>query len=201
MQQTAVVVIGYAVGLIGLIAVKILAPGFYAQKDIRTPVKIAIGVLIATQVANLALVPWLAHAGLALSVSLGACINALALYVGLVRRGVYRREGGWGRFLLRLVIAMIALAVVLWVTQRPIDWTAAAPLWQRAGLLALVVAAGAGCYFDVERHSVKRHLVESHQKMPLTGRQRPRVTPQGPPGASVNAQCTGSPRISLADVA
>lgn len=146
-QQTAVAVIGYAVGLIGLIAVKILAPGFYAQKDIRTPVKIAIGVLIATQVANLALVPWLAHAGLALSVSLGACINALALYVGLVRRGVYRREGGWGRFLLRLVIAMIALAVVLWVTQRPIDWTAAAPLWQRAGLLALVVAAGAGCYF------------------------------------------------------
>ena len=56
-HQTSIAVIGYAVGLIGLIAVKILAPGFYAQKDIRTPVKIAITVLIATQIANLVLVP------------------------------------------------------------------------------------------------------------------------------------------------
>ncbi len=79
-RMTSVAVVGYAVGLIGLIAVKILAPGFYAQKDIRTPVKIAVAVLIATQLANLVLVPLLAHAGLALSVSLGACANALALY-------------------------------------------------------------------------------------------------------------------------
>ena len=57
-NQTAVAVIGYAIGLLGLIGVKILAPGFYAQKDIRTPVKIAVFVLIATQLANLVLVPW-----------------------------------------------------------------------------------------------------------------------------------------------
>ena len=61
-NQTSVAVVGYAVGLIGLIGVKILAPGFYAQKDIRTPVKIAVFVLVATQLANLVLVPWLAHA-------------------------------------------------------------------------------------------------------------------------------------------
>ena len=95
-NQTSVAVVGYAVGLIGLIGVKILAPGFYAQKDIRTPVKIAVFVLIATQLANLALVPWLAHAGLALSVSLGACVNALALFIGLKRRGLYRAQGKWG---------------------------------------------------------------------------------------------------------
>ena len=97
-HQTSIAVIGYAVGLIGLIAVKILAPGFYAQKDIRTPVKIAIAVLIATQIANLVLVPLFAHAGLALSVSLGACANAVALFVGLRRRGVYAARAGWGRF-------------------------------------------------------------------------------------------------------
>ena len=98
-HQTSIAVVGYAVGLIGLIAVKILAPGFYAQKDIRTPVKIAVAVLIATQIANLVLVPLFAHAGLALSVSLGACANALALFVGLKRRGVYAPQAGWGRFL------------------------------------------------------------------------------------------------------
>ncbi len=105
--MTSFAVVGYAVGLIGLIAVKILAPGFYAQKDIRTPVKIAVAVLIATQLANLALVPLFAHAGLAVSVSLGACANALALYVGLKRRGVYAPQAGWGRFLTRLVVALL----------------------------------------------------------------------------------------------
>jgi putative peptidoglycan lipid II flippase len=147
-RQTAIAVVGYAVGLIGLIAVKILAPGFYAQKDIRTPVRIAVVVLVATQLANLVLVPWIAHAGLALSVSLGACANAVALFLGLKRRGVYRPRGQWGGFVLRLVVALAVLAAVLWLVQRPLDWNAlqSAP-WQRAAWLALVIGAGAAAYF------------------------------------------------------
>jgi putative peptidoglycan lipid II flippase len=147
-HQTSMAVVGYAVGLVGLIAVKILAPGFYAQKDIRTPVRIAIVVLVATQAANLVLVPWLAHAGLALSVSLGACANAWALFVGLKRRGVYRPQARWGSFLLRVSIALGVLGVVLWLAQRPLDWSAlAAQPLQRAGWLAMVISAGAGAYF------------------------------------------------------
>ena len=148
--QTATAVIGYAVGLIGLIAVKVLAPGFYAQKDIRTPVKIAVVVLIATQLANLVTVPLFAHAGLALSVSLGACANALALFVGLKRRGVYVPRPGWRGFLLRLAIALVVLGVALWFAQRGIDWVAlqAAP-WQRAGWLAALVCGAAVLYFGV----------------------------------------------------
>lgn len=147
-HQTALAVVGYAVGLIGLIAVKILAPGFYAQKDIRTPVKIAIAVLVATQLANLVLVPWLAHAGLALSVSLGACANALALYIGLRRRGVYTPRPGWVRFALRLTLALAVFAGALWFAQRGIDWTALQPApWWRAGLLAALVTGAAAVYF------------------------------------------------------
>jgi putative peptidoglycan lipid II flippase len=67
-QQTVRALMGYGVGLLGLIAIKVLAPGFFARQDIRTPVKIAIGVLVATQLMNLVLVPWLGHAGLALSI-------------------------------------------------------------------------------------------------------------------------------------
>jgi putative peptidoglycan lipid II flippase len=147
-HQTAVAVVGYAIGLLGLIAVKILAPGFYAQKDIRTPVKIAVTVLIATQVANLVLVPLFAHAGLALSVSLGACANALALFIGLKRRGVYSPRTGWSGFLLRLAIALLVLAAALWLAQLRIDWTALqATPWWRAGLLAVIITAGAAIYF------------------------------------------------------
>ncbi|MEO7151067.1 MAG: murein biosynthesis integral membrane protein MurJ, partial [Burkholderiaceae bacterium] len=40
--QTVSALRGYGVGLVGLIAVKILAPGFYARQDVRTPVRIAV---------------------------------------------------------------------------------------------------------------------------------------------------------------
>ena len=66
-----IVLILWLLGLIGIILVKTLAPAFYARQDIRTPVKIAIGVLIATQLMNLLFVPYIAVAGLALSIGLG----------------------------------------------------------------------------------------------------------------------------------
>jgi putative peptidoglycan lipid II flippase len=147
-RQTALAVVGYSVGLLGLIAVKILAPGFYAQKDIRTPVKIAIVVLIATQLANVALVPLFAHAGLALSVGLGACANALALFVGLRKRRLYQPAAGWFSFTARLAVALAALAAVLWWAQRPLVWSAMqdAP-WQRAAWLAAIIGAATVGYF------------------------------------------------------
>jgi putative peptidoglycan lipid II flippase len=147
-QQTARAVIGYAIGLIGLIAVKILAPGFYARQDVKTPVRIAIGVLVATQLANLVLVPWLAHAGLAVSVGLGACANALLLYRGLRRERLYRPQPGWGGFLLRLAVALALLAATLVGVNALVDWRALAAAWPlRAALLAAAIAAAMAVYF------------------------------------------------------
>lgn len=131
--QTRLAVISYSAGLIGLLAVKILAPGFYAKQDIRTPVKIAIGVLVLTQLMNLVLVPFMAHAGLALAIGLGACLNALALLIGLRRRGVYQPRPGWAVFVARLVPALAALAALLWYADGKIDWIG---LQSHAGLRA-----------------------------------------------------------------
>ena len=146
--QTASALVGYAVGLLGLIAVKILAPGFYAQQDIKTPVKIAVGVLVATQLANVVLVPWLAHAGLAWSISLGAWANAGLLYLGLRRRGIYRPLPGWGAFLAKLLVALALLAVLLWFADRQIDWIGLHVRWpMRAAILAGVIAVSMALYF------------------------------------------------------
>jgi putative peptidoglycan lipid II flippase len=147
-SQTRLAVISYSAGLIGLLAVKILAPGFYAKQDIRTPVKIAIGVLIMTQLMNLVLVPLMAHAGLALG--LGACLNALALLIGLRRRGVYQPGPGWAAFALRLLPALAALAALLWYADGRIDWIALqAHSGQRVAWLAGVLAASGAVYFGM----------------------------------------------------
>ncbi|MFI4939146.1 MAG: murein biosynthesis integral membrane protein MurJ [Burkholderiales bacterium] len=146
--MTAHALIAYGVGLIGLILVKILAPGFYAKQDIKTPVKIALGVLIATQLMNLLFVPWIAHAGLALSIGLGACLNAGFLYWGLRHKGIYKPHPGWGKFLARLAVALALMTgVALWLAAR-FDWLElrAHPL-QRIGALCLVLTLCMAAYF------------------------------------------------------
>jgi putative peptidoglycan lipid II flippase len=148
--KTALALRGYGVGLIGLIGVKILAPGFYARQDIRTPVTIAIIVLALTQAMNALFVPYLGHAGLALSVSVGATINAVWLFVGLKRGGWYRPAPGWGRFALKVVFATLALSALLAVASANIDWLGLAGReGVRVAWLAGSLGAAAAVYFGV----------------------------------------------------
>lgn len=147
-MQTRLAVMSYAVGLIGLLAIKILAPGFYAKQDIRTPVRIALFVLILTQLFNVILVPQFAHAGLALSIGLGASVNALCLVVLLRRKNLYHPRPGWTRFGFRIAPALAALAAVLWFADQSLDWVALGtqPV-VRIGWLGAVLAAGMVAYF------------------------------------------------------
>lgn len=146
-QKTAAALMGYGCGLIGIIAVKILAPGFYARQDIRTPVTIAIIVLAITQAMNLVFVPRFGHAGLALSVSLGAVINAVWLFVGLKRAGWYRPMPGWPAFALRVLAATMLLGAFLIEAEQRIPWVALADRQSsRAGLLAGCIVVASGLY-------------------------------------------------------
>lgn len=111
--QTTTALMGWGVGLVGVVAIKVLAPGYFANQDTRTPVRIAIGVLVLTQVFNYLLVPYLQHAALTLSIGLGALVNAAWLLVGLMRRGSYRPLPGWGLFMLQVVAGSAVLAIFL----------------------------------------------------------------------------------------
>ncbi|TVO69113.1 murein biosynthesis integral membrane protein MurJ [Denitromonas ohlonensis] len=145
--HTRSALIAYSVGLTGMILVKVLAPGFYARQDIRTPVKIALVTLAATQLMNLAFIGPLKHAGLALSIGVAACLNAGLLYRGLRRRGVFMPRPGWGMFALKLLIALVALGGVMWFAKgTDLSWTAEGG-WARAIRLSLVVLAGMATYF------------------------------------------------------
>jgi putative peptidoglycan lipid II flippase len=170
--QTAPALMGYGCGLIGLVAVKVLASAFYAQKDTRSPMRVALVVLVLTQVMNAVFVPLfkakgLGHAGLALSIGLGGCLNALLLWVLLVRKGEYRPAPGWGRFLLQAIAASALLAVFLLWVGTAISWLG----WQhepvyRLGLLVMVVLTACALYFSacmVAGLSLKAMLKPSEQ--------------------------------------
>jgi putative peptidoglycan lipid II flippase len=148
--QTTHALMGYGVGLLGLVAIKVLAPGYYASQDIKTPVRIAIVVLVATQLFNLALVPYLAHAGLALSISLGALLNAGWLLLGLIRRGSFIPLPGWGRFIWQVLGACAVLTLWLYWSSQQWDWVAlhSQPVW-RMLLLAGIMAVSGALYFGV----------------------------------------------------
>jgi putative peptidoglycan lipid II flippase len=145
--QTRQALVAYSIGLTGLILVKVLAPGFYARQDIRTPVKIAIFTLLLTQAMNLAFIGWLKHAGLALSIGLASCVNAFLLWRGLRRSETYVPQAGWSGFALRLLVALLVLGTVLWFgAGTDAAWLAMGGA-QRALQLSLVVTGGILAYF------------------------------------------------------
>lgn len=111
--MTQQALMAYAVGLSGLILIKVLAPGFYARQNIATPVRIALLTLLCTLGLNLLLVFPLHHAGLALSIGLGACLNAALLLRGLIKSRIYTPLPGWGRFMRQLLLALGLMALVL----------------------------------------------------------------------------------------
>jgi putative peptidoglycan lipid II flippase len=148
-EMTRQALMAYSLGLLGLILVKVLAPAFYSRQNIKTPVKIAIFVLAATQVMNYLFV-WLLHlnhAGLALSIGLGACVNAGLLYYHLRKADVYRPQAGWFMFMLKLLIAVSAMAIVLhYVAGEDAVWMAYALTPKLLHLLILLLT-GAATYF------------------------------------------------------
>ncbi len=145
--MTREALVAYSVGLLGLILVKVLAPGFYARQNIATPVRIAVVTLLATQVMNAAFIVPLKHAGLALSIGLAACLNAGLLYRKLREHGIYAPQPGWGAYTLKVGAALAAMGAALWFAMGPEAWWLAARSLSRAGALAGLVVLGAGVYF------------------------------------------------------
>jgi putative peptidoglycan lipid II flippase len=145
MTQRALV--AYSLGLVGLILVKVLAPGFYARQNIRTPVKVAIFTLVATQLMNLAFIVPLGHAGLALAIGLGACLNAGLLLHLLKKHGIYQPQPGWVGYFLRVLLAVSLMAAMLFYAMGESQWWLAAGFLDRVIRLSLLVGGGIVLYF------------------------------------------------------
>lgn len=146
MTQQALV--AYAVGLVGIVLVKVLAPSFYANKDIKTPVKVAIFSLIMIQLMNGILIWHLRHAGLALSIALGACLNAGVLLFLLLKHKHYIPQPGWGKFLAKLALSALTMAATLLFLQYILPCYWEGNFIERVLWLALLISAGVAVYFS-----------------------------------------------------
>jgi putative peptidoglycan lipid II flippase len=147
LEMTRLALVAYSIGLVGLIMVKVLAPGFYARQNIKTPVKIAIVTLIATQAMNLAFIGPLQHAGLALSIGLGACLNAGILFYKLRSLGIFQPQPGWTMFLLKLSTALAVMGLLLSLGAGNIEQWVAYDFSQRILHLSALVFGGVAIYF------------------------------------------------------
>lgn len=152
-QMAALAMAAYALGLPAFILIKVLAPGFFARQDTKTPVKVAVIAMLANMGLNaLFVLPWYwsglpgAHAGLALATSASAYLNAGLLYRGLRREGIYQPGPGILGFGRGLLAALLVMALVLlWLRPEAsawMDW----PAWQRALILLGLVVAGAASF-------------------------------------------------------
>lgn len=149
MWMTRQALMAYSLGLLGLILVKVLAPAFYSRQNIKTPVKIALFTLVATQLMNLAFIGTLKHAGLALSIGLGACLNAGLLYYHLRKANVYQPQPGWALFMFKLLLAVTTMALVLYVAAGASEVWLQYRAMQKLLHLAGLVLLGAATYFGV----------------------------------------------------
>ena len=136
----------FAPGLLAFMAIKVLAPGYYARQDTRSPVRIGVIAMLANMGITLLVVWSLKHAGLALATSLAAYLNALLLLRGLRRSGAYRPQPGWGIFVLRVALATAAMTALLWLGAGSLDAWLALGAGARVSRLALWVVAGAVSY-------------------------------------------------------
>lgn len=139
--------IAYACGLLSYMLIKVLAPGFYARQDIKTPVRIGIIAMVANMVLNLLLAPFLSYVGLALATALSASLNAFLLYRGLKQRGVYQLSRRSIIFLAKFTLASLVMTGALYYFSPALaEWTVLSLSAQIIKLSVLCIGAVIG-YF------------------------------------------------------
>jgi len=146
-HQASLSLMAYGLGLLPFIFIKVLAPGYYARQDTKTPVKIGIIAMISNMVLNVILMLQFAHVGLALATALSAGLNASLLYRGLRKIDVYQPRPGWFNFALKLLLPNLGLLFILiWLSPDSATWLES-DVWQRSGMLAGIIAGAATVYF------------------------------------------------------
>ncbi len=147
--QTQKSLIALASGVPAFMLVKVLASGFYARQDIKTPVKAGAFAMVVNSILCAFLIWPLAHAGLALASALAGYVNCGILLVLLKRRGIYQPAKGWWKFIIQLVLANAAIAIYLYLMAANVDYWLELSALMRLLLLLTHVFIAMLIYFTI----------------------------------------------------
>jgi putative peptidoglycan lipid II flippase len=145
-EMSGLALAAYGVGLLGHMCVKVLAPGYFARQDTRTPVRYGIYALVSNMVLNLLLVWQFKHVGLAIATSLAAFLNAGLLFYGLKREGVFLVADGWLKFFVQLAFAVVLMTLALFYILPSLDFWLSHDFFYRLGAMLLICLGGAVIY-------------------------------------------------------
>ncbi|PKG40804.1 murein biosynthesis integral membrane protein MurJ [Psychromonas sp. Urea-02u-13] len=137
----------YGSGLLSFMMVKVLAPGYYARQDIKTPVKFGIIAMVSNMVLNIIFAVPFGYVGLAIATSISATLNAGMLWFGLYKQGVYQKQNETLGVLIRIVISGLLMAATMFYLSPSLDEWAAFSLFESAYKLFALIAIGITSYF------------------------------------------------------
>ncbi len=146
-HETAIALMGFAVGIPAFVLIKALNPGFFARSDAKTPVKIAFLCVAINAALNLFLIGPFGHVGIALGTSISSWINFLILAQILNKRGHLKIDANLKAILIKAAIAAAIMGAVLIAMKfalAPWFWGGS---FKAFSALAILVIAGMTAYF------------------------------------------------------
>jgi len=145
--QVSMALFAYLSGLLSFMFIKVLAPGYYARQDTKTPVKIGIKAMAANMAFNLALAPFFGYVGLAIATTMSATLNAWLLYRGLKQAQVYHLSKNTKIFIGKLILAASVMALVVYQLSPDFDVWLSMAFFEQTLQLILCISAGCLSYF------------------------------------------------------
>ena len=145
--QVSMALFAYLSGLLSFMFIKILAPGYYARQDTKTPVKIGIKAMVANMAFNIMLAPFFGYVGLAIATTMSATLNAWLLYRGLKQAGVYQLSSNTLIFLCKLMLSAGVMAWVVYMLSYDFQTWLSMSFIEQIQHLVLCITGGCLSYF------------------------------------------------------
>ncbi|MGL4545000.1 MAG: murein biosynthesis integral membrane protein MurJ [Plesiomonas sp.] len=125
-------------GLVSFMLIKVLAPGYYARQDTKTPVRYGIISMVSNMGFNLLAIPF-SYVGLAIASAMSGTLNAWLLYRGLSAANVYKFSRQSWLLIAKVAVAGLGMAATLfWVMPDIAVWQVQNNMLRMAWLAGLI---------------------------------------------------------------
>ena len=149
----------FSFGLPFFMLLKVLTPAFFARKDTKTPMYVALVSLFLNVVFNyyLAFVLDYGHVGIAIGSSLAAIISVFTLEIILYRDGFIKSKSIVSKFSFNIFISSLFLIIFLYFYTSEIDFMKLTEA-ERIFYLSIEVLASVIIYFSISRLMLNKPL-------------------------------------------